>query len=150
MRRRPRLPKPPVGPLEAAARGRSFTLFCQFRWRTGTAIGVPCPSAPSTRPAAREIAEAARAAGCVLLLPMDVVCATSLDEGAGATVRGLDAVGQGEKIFDAGPQIVQRLRSAMAASATVVWNGPLGVFEVPPFNTIGGSRLTKKLHHSHG
>ena len=51
-------------------------------------------------------------------------------------MRGLDAVGQGEKIFDAGPQSVQRLRSAMAASATVVWNGPLGVFEVPPFTTL--------------
>lgn len=82
----------------------------------------------------REIADAAAASGCVLLLPMDVVCATALDEGAGATVRGLDAVGQGEKIFDAGPQTVQRLKSAMAASATLIWNGPLGVFEVPPFD----------------
>ena len=83
---------------------------------------------------ARAIMQAAEEAGCVLLLPMDVVCATALEEGAGATVRGLDAVGQGEKIFDAGPQTVQRLRSAMAASATLVWNGPLGVFEVPPFD----------------
>ena len=82
----------------------------------------------------REIVEAAAASGCVLLLPMDVVCATSLAEGAGAAVRGLDAVGQGEKIFDAGPQTVRRLTSAVAASATLVWNGPLGVFEVPPFD----------------
>ena len=89
---------------------------------------------PDLLPTARTIMEAAEAAGCVLLLPMDVVCATALEEGAGATVRGLDAVGEGEKIFDAGPQSVQRLRSAMDASATLVWNGPLGVFEVPPFD----------------
>ena len=83
---------------------------------------------------ARAIMAAAQASGCVILLPMDVVCATALEEGAGAAVRGLDAVGQGEKIFDAGPRTVQRLKSAMAASATLVWNGPLGVFEVPPFD----------------
>ena len=102
---------------------------------------------PDLLATAREIAQAASAAGCVLLLPMDVNCATSLDEGAGATVRGLGAVGQGEKIFDAGPQSVQRLRSAMAASATVVWNGPLGVFEVPPFDaaTVAAARCAGKL-----
>ena len=102
---------------------------------------------PDLLDTARGIAEAARAAGCVLLLPMDVVCATSLDEGAGASVRGLDAVGQGEKIFDAGPRSVQRLRSAMAASATVVWNGPLGVFEVPPFDaaTVAAARCAGEL-----
>ena len=102
---------------------------------------------PDLLATAREIAEAAKAAGCVLLLPMDVVCATSLDEGAGAAVRGLDAVGQGEKIFDAGPQSVQRLRAAMAASATVVWNGPLGVFEVPPFDaaTVAAARCAAEL-----
>ena len=102
---------------------------------------------PDLLSTAREIAEAAKAAGCVLLLPMDVVCATSLDEGAGAAVRGLDAVGQGEKIFDAGPQSVQRLRAAMAASATVVWNGPLGVFEVPPFDaaTVAAARCAAEL-----
>ena len=89
---------------------------------------------PDLLPTAREIMQAADEAGCVLLLPMDVVCATALDEGAGAAVRGLDAVGAGEKIFDAGPQTVQRLCSAMGASATLVWNGPLGVFEVAPFD----------------
>ncbi|MBE7218720.1 MAG: phosphoglycerate kinase [Caulobacteraceae bacterium] len=89
---------------------------------------------PDLLPTAREIMQAADEAGCVLLLPMDVVCATALEEGAGAAVRGLDAVGEGEKIFDAGPQSVQRLCSAMDASATLVWNGPLGVFEVPPFD----------------
>ena len=102
---------------------------------------------PDALATAREITAAAEAAGCVLLLPMDVVCATALEEGAGATVRGLDAVGQGEKIFDAGPQSVQRLASAMDASATVIWNGPLGVFEVPPFDaaTVAAARHAAEL-----
>ena len=102
---------------------------------------------PDLLDTARTIMETAKAAGCVLLLPMDLVCATSLQEGGGAAVRALDAVGQGEKIFDAGPKSVQRLRSAMAASATLVWNGPLGVFEVPPFDsaTVEAARCAAEL-----
>ncbi len=83
---------------------------------------------------AREIMQEAEAQSCELLLPMDVVVAEDLNSDAQTNVRGLDDVYEAEKIFDAGPQTVQRLCAAMDSSATLIWNGPLGVFEVPPFD----------------
>ncbi len=83
---------------------------------------------------AREIMASAEKAGCRLLLPVDVVVATEVAPGAQAHVRALDAVGADEKILDAGPETLARLIAAMDGSATLIWNGPLGVFEVPPFD----------------
>jgi phosphoglycerate kinase len=83
---------------------------------------------------AREILAAAEKAGCEILLPVDVVVAEKVEPGTSSTVRHLDEVGPAEKILDAGPLTVARLIRAMDGSATLVWNGPLGVFEVPPFD----------------
>ena len=83
---------------------------------------------------AREIIEEARARGCEILLPTDLVCATDIKDGANAVVRGLDGVTGDDKIFDAGPASVARLIDVFDKAATVIWNGPLGVFEVPPFD----------------
>ena len=83
---------------------------------------------------AREIMASAEKAGCRLLLPVDVVVATDVAPGAQAHVRALDAVGADEKILDAGPETLARLIAAMDGSATLIWNGPLGGFEVPPFD----------------
>ncbi|HCK84393.1 MAG TPA: phosphoglycerate kinase [Hyphomonadaceae bacterium] len=77
---------------------------------------------------------AAAAGKCELLLPVDVVAASEVKPGAAARTCGLDAVGADEKILDAGPETVKRLIAAMDQSATLIWNGPLGVFEVPPFD----------------
>ena len=54
--------------------------------------------------------------------------------GAPARVRGLGEVDEHERILDAGPETVARLKRAMENSKTLVWNGPLGVFEIPPFD----------------
>jgi phosphoglycerate kinase len=83
---------------------------------------------------AREIAAEAKLKGCTLLLPVDVVVATEVKPGAHAEVRSLGAIGPEEKILDAGPATAARLIEAMEASKTLIWNGPLGVFEVPPFD----------------
>ena len=83
---------------------------------------------------AREILASAAKAGCEILLPVDVVVARQVEPGTSSSVRKLDEVGAEEKILDAGPLTVARLIRAMDASATLVWNGPLGVFEVPPFD----------------
>ena len=83
---------------------------------------------------AREIMSSAAAAGCELLLPVDVVCAEVVEPGAAANVRTLDSIGAQDRILDAGPKTLERLIAAMDASATLIWNGPLGVFEVPPFD----------------
>ena len=83
---------------------------------------------------AREIMVSAKTAGCELLLPVDVVTAEEVKPGAASKTQGLDAIGPNDRILDAGPETVKRLLAAMDASATLIWNGPLGVFEVPPFD----------------
>ena len=49
-------------------------------------------------------------------------------------MRGLDAVVPDDRILDAGPASIVRLTAAMDRAKTLIWNGPLGVFEVPPFD----------------
>ena len=82
---------------------------------------------------AREIMAAAEGK-CEILLPVDVVVAAEVKPGASSRVRDLASVGAEEKILDAGPETVKRLKAAIDQSATLIWNGPLGVFEVPPFD----------------
>ncbi|HEX6859749.1 MAG TPA: phosphoglycerate kinase [Caulobacteraceae bacterium] len=83
---------------------------------------------------AREIMQTAKASGCELLLPVDVVTAEEVKPGAASHVRDLGQVQPADRILDAGPKSVERLLAAMEQSATLIWNGPLGVFEVPPFD----------------
>ena len=83
---------------------------------------------------AREIIEKAKAAGCELLLPVDVVVAKKVAPGVDAETRSLADVQPDDLILDAGPETTKRLLAAMDASKTLIWNGPLGVFEVPPFD----------------
>ena len=83
---------------------------------------------------AREIIEKAKAAGCELLLPVDVVVAKKVAPGVDAETRALGDVQPDDLILDAGPETAKRLLAAMDASKTLIWNGPLGVFEVPPFD----------------
>ena len=84
---------------------------------------------------AREILAEADARGCEILLPIDVVVAPEVKPGAETrTVLTREPIGDEEKILDAGPLTVEKLIKAMALSKTLIWNGPLGVFEVPPFD----------------
>jgi phosphoglycerate kinase len=83
---------------------------------------------------AREIIRLAGQSKCELLLPVDIVVAEMMAPNAPSRVRGLGNVDEHERILDAGPETVARLKKAMAASKTLIWNGPLGVFEIPPFD----------------
>ena len=83
---------------------------------------------------ARDIIRLAGRNNCKLFLPLDIVVAEKLEPGAAARVRGSGSVDDEERILDAGPETVERLCRAMANSKTLIWNGPLGVFEVPPFD----------------
>ena len=82
---------------------------------------------------ARTIMDAAKGK-CELLLPVDVVVAREVKPHAEARMTGLKDIAADEKILDAGEATVKRLREAMKHSHTLIWNGPLGVFEVPPFD----------------
>jgi phosphoglycerate kinase len=96
---------------------------------------------------AREIIRLAGQNNCKLFLPIDIVVAEKLAPGAAARVRALGAVDEEERILDAGPETVERLCRAMANSKTLIWNGPLGVFEIPPFDkgTVTAARYAADL-----
>ena len=85
---------------------------------------------------ALEILAEAKTRGCEILLPVDFVVATEVKPGAASrpVVAGQPLSAE-DKILDAGPATVARLVEALTASKTLIWNGPLGVFEVPPFDT---------------
>lgn len=91
---------------------------------------------------AKEIEAIARASGCDILLPRDVVVARDFKANAPSRVCGLDEVSDDEMILDAGPQSVAILASAMDVAKTLVWNGPLGAFELEPFDkaTVAAAR----------
>jgi phosphoglycerate kinase len=99
---------------------------------------------------AREIIRLAGRNNCKLFLPLDIVVAEKIEPGAAARVRGLGEVDDDERILDAGPETVERLKRAMANSSTLIWNGPLGVFEVPPFDraTVEAAREAGALAHA--
>jgi phosphoglycerate kinase len=71
-------------------------------------------------------------------VPVDVVVAREFAATATPTVKSLDAVDAGDLILDIGPRSVQALRSLVAGAGTVVWNGPVGVFEFDAF--AGGTK----------
>ncbi len=83
---------------------------------------------------AREVLARARELGKPLLLPTDVMAAEAIREGAVPRVVPAGAVPAGLKGLDIGPETQRRFAEALAGSKTVFWNGPMGVFEVPPFD----------------
>ncbi|RMB07850.1 phosphoglycerate kinase [Eilatimonas milleporae] len=83
---------------------------------------------------ARTILTKAQATGCTVHLPQDVVAASAFAEGAPHRVTGLGDVGAEELILDAGPETAEHLKRVIAACRTLVWNGPLGAFELKPFD----------------
>ncbi len=83
---------------------------------------------------ARSILARAGESGCAILLPDDVVLTREFKSGSPARVARSDDVGSDEMIVDVGPQTVSAIASAMDDAATLVWNGPLGAFELPPFD----------------
>ena len=82
----------------------------------------------------REIEANAQAAGCDILLPVDLVVAKDFAAQAEHRTCKLEEVADDEMILDAGPATVAVLAEAMDAAKTLVWNGPLGAFELTPFD----------------
>ena len=82
---------------------------------------------------ARRLLDAARERGVSLPLPIDVVVADALAEDAEADVKAVNAVDGDDLILDIGPETVAHYRPHIAKASTIVWNGPLGVFEIDQF-----------------
>ena len=88
---------------------------------------------PDLLEAAGNIMRKAAAQGKALPLPVDVVTARALEPGQNAAVHAVSEVPAGEMILDIGPRTVALYEEMLGKAATVVWNGPLGAFEVEPF-----------------
>lgn len=82
---------------------------------------------------AREILKTAAGAGCEVLLPLDAIVANEFAAGAASWTCALDAVTADAMILDVGPKTVKALTRRLEKSSTLLWNGPLGAFEVEPF-----------------
>lgn len=83
---------------------------------------------------ARAILASAAERGCTVLLPVDAVVATEFRANPPTRIVGIDAVTPEAMILDVGPATIAALKAALAGWKTVVWNGPLGAFETPPFD----------------
>ncbi|MEL6264076.1 MAG: phosphoglycerate kinase [Pseudomonadota bacterium] len=83
---------------------------------------------------AREVAAKAAAAGCTVMLPTDVVVARAFEANAPSETVAADACPDDAMILDAGPESVAAVAAAFEGAKTLVWNGPLGAFEIEPFN----------------
>ncbi|MBT5809214.1 MAG: phosphoglycerate kinase, partial [Rhodospirillaceae bacterium] len=96
---------------------------------------------------AREILAKADGAGCDIVLPSDVVVAREFKEGAVATTVSAHAAPSDQMILDFGPQSVAVIEARLKTCRTLVWNGPLGAFETPPFDaaTVAVARAAAAL-----
>lgn len=98
---------------------------------------------------ALEILGKAEAAGCKIHLPVDIVVAREFKAGAASETLPVAACPADAMILDAGPATVAELTKVFETCQTLIWNGPLGAFEIPPFNTATNAaarvaaRLTK-------
>ena len=93
------------------------------------------------------IRDAVRRRGGDLPVPSDVVVADAPADTAVAAVKGVGDVGPGEMILDIGPDTARAWRDAVASAGTVVWNGPVGVFEIEAFSA-GTRELAQSIARS--
>jgi phosphoglycerate kinase len=92
---------------------------------------------------ARDVMAKMEQVGKYVTLPVDVVIADEVKAGARTQICPADGVPDGWKIVDIGPRTVETFRAILSGARTVVWNGPMGVFEIPEFST--GTRAVAQL-----
>ena len=108
-----------------------------FMLAAGMQIGKSLAE-PDLLPEARAVIEAMKARGAAVPIPTDVVTAKEFKADALATVKAATDVASDDLILDIGPQTAQRLAGQLKLAGTIVWNGPVGVFEFPAFE--GGTK----------
>ncbi|MEL7026252.1 MAG: phosphoglycerate kinase [Pseudomonadota bacterium] len=101
---------------------------------------------------ARDILARAGKAGCEIILPVDIVVAREFKTEAANETLAATACPEDAMILDAGPETVARIKSAFEAAKTVIWNGPLGAFELTPFDeaTVAAARAAAALTEDQG
>jgi phosphoglycerate kinase len=92
---------------------------------------------------ARDILKKAEAAGCEVILPRDIVVASEFKAGAANETLAPDACPADAMILDAGPATVAYIAEVLEKAKTLVWNGPLGAFEIAPFDAATNAAAAK-------
>ena len=105
----------------------AFTFFRAMGLETGTSIVEE-----ERVQTARDIIKAAEVRGVNLILPVDIVCAVSAE--SDPVVRRFDDLPPDMAGFDIGPESIELFRGIMMKSRTIFWNGPMGLFEIRPFD----------------
>jgi len=139
-----------------------------FLLANGVAIGKSLAE-PDFIETAKKITAAAAKSNCAIVLPVDAVVAREFKAGATATTVDVNAVPADQMILDVGPKSVAVINQWIDKAATLVWNGPLGAFEIPPFDkatvaaaqhaaertkagkllsVAGGGETVQALHHA--
>jgi phosphoglycerate kinase len=93
---------------------------------------------------AREILDVCKKEGKTIALPSDFVVASSPDDAAGARTVGIDKIPSDAMALDVGPKTLEQFGRLLGAAHTIFWNGPMGVFEKPPFDR-GTTGLARKI-----
>ena len=103
-----------------------------FLQAQGIAVGKSLAE-PEFHATARAILDEAAARGCEIVLPIDAVIASDFKAGADSSVVRVDHVPNDAMILDVGPDSVARVAAVLATCRTLLWNGPMGAFEISPF-----------------
>jgi phosphoglycerate kinase len=91
---------------------------------------------------ARAILRQAKTFGCEVILPQDVAVTSEIKAQTSRCVVPVSDVQPQDKIVDLGELTVADIRAQLAACATVIWNGPVGIFEIPPFD-VGSTEIAE-------
>ena len=98
---------------------------------------------------ARAVIDMMKQRGAAVPIPVDVVCGKEFSPGAAAVTKAADAVQADDMIFDIGPKTAQALADIISRAGTIVWNGPVGVFEFDPF-AHGTETVSKAIAKAEG
>ncbi len=96
---------------------------------------------------ASKLMKQAEESGCQIPLPIDVICGKEFDEKTKAVTKPISDVEADDMIMDVGPETTKQLNDMIAKAKTIVWNGPLGVFEFDQFSQ-GTENLAKAIANS--
>jgi phosphoglycerate kinase len=103
-----------------------------FLLAQGMEVGVSLVE-PDMTDIARQIVRSAENKGCFIILPVDVVVAREMKEGVRTSTVGTASIPKDEMVLDIGPRTLEQFKECIGKARTIVWNGPMGVFEIDAF-----------------
>tara|TARA_R110002126_G_scaffold13118_1_gene56223 strand:- start:461581 stop:462795 length:1215 start_codon:yes stop_codon:yes gene_type:complete len=91
---------------------------------------------------AKDIMQVAKDSDCQIILPIDANCAVAFAEGAKSEIQKTNVISDDLMVLDIGPESIQNVKDVLSGCKTVIWNGPMGAFEIAPFD-IGTNELAQ-------